>query len=145
MAAADRRREAPFGVSSEGSIALRELAIDSENRTLGFPYVPSPGLLVDTLLVQPRGDLGRFSFVDFGSGKGRVLLVASHYPFHGDQRVVHRPASLSAPARPDRRGRERATAPGSHFGDTPRSRTSGRSNSRSTSRASARRPIRSRR
>ena len=50
MAAADRRREARFGVSSEGSVALHELAIDSESRTLGFPYVPSPGLLVDTLL-----------------------------------------------------------------------------------------------
>ena len=38
-----------------------------------------------------------------------------------------------------------ATRTGSHFGDTPRSRTSGRSNSRSTSRASARRRTRSRR
>jgi hypothetical protein len=82
MAAADRRREAPFGVSSEGRIELRDLAIDSENRTLGFPYVPSPGLLVDTLLFNIEEDLSRFGFIDFGSGKGRVLLVASHYPFH---------------------------------------------------------------
>jgi SAM-dependent methyltransferase len=81
MAAVDRRREARFGVDSEGNIALRELAIESENRTLGFPYVPSPGLLVDTLLSNIEGDFGRFTFVDFGSGKGRVLLVASHYPF----------------------------------------------------------------
>jgi SAM-dependent methyltransferase len=81
MATADHRREARFGVSSEGIIPLRELAIDSENCALGFPYVPSPGLLVDTLLANIGEDLGRFSFVDFGSGKGRVLLVASHYPF----------------------------------------------------------------
>jgi len=79
--AADRRREAPFGVSSEGRVALHELAIDSENRTLGFPYVPSPGRLVDTLLLNIEEDLGRFDFIDVGSGKGRVLLVASHYPF----------------------------------------------------------------
>jgi Methyltransferase domain len=85
MAAADRRREAPFGVSSEGRIALRELAIDSENRALGFPYVPSPGTLVNTLLLNVEEDLARFEFIDFGSGKGRVLLVASHYPF---RRVV---------------------------------------------------------
>jgi hypothetical protein len=39
----------------------------------------------------------------------------------------------------------KAARTGSHFGDTPTSRTSGRSNSRSTSRASARRPSRSRR
>jgi SAM-dependent methyltransferase len=81
MAAADRRREAPFGVNSEGRVALHELAIDSENRTLGFPYVPSPGRLVDTLLFNIDEDLSRFDFIDFGSGKGRVLLAASHYPF----------------------------------------------------------------
>jgi len=81
MAAADRRREAQFGVSSEGRVALHELAIDSQSRTLGFPYVPSPGLLVDTLLFNLDEDLSRFCFIDFGSGKGRVLLVASHYPF----------------------------------------------------------------
>jgi len=60
---------------------LRELTIDSENSTLGFPYVPSPGLLVDTLLGSLDEDLSRFCFVDFGSGKGRVLLVAAHHPF----------------------------------------------------------------
>ena len=81
MAAADRRREAHFGVDSEGNIALGQLAIESENRALGFPYVPSPGLLVDTLLANVGEELNRFSFVDFGSGKGRVLLVAPHYPF----------------------------------------------------------------
>ena len=81
MAAADRRREAPFGVSSDGPVELRELTIDSENRALGFPYVPSPGLLVDTLLGSLDEDLSQFCFVDFGSGKGRVLLVAAHHPF----------------------------------------------------------------
>jgi SAM-dependent methyltransferase len=92
MAIADRRREARFGVSSEGHIALGDLAIDSENRSLGFPYVPSPGLLVDTLLFNIEEDLGRFTFVDFGSGKGRVLLVASHYPFREVVGVEFSPA-----------------------------------------------------
>jgi SAM-dependent methyltransferase len=92
MAAADRRREARSGVSSEGNVALRDLAIDSENRALGFPYVPSPGMLVDILLANLREDLGFFSFVDFGSGKGRVLLVASHYPFREVVGVEFSPA-----------------------------------------------------
>jgi SAM-dependent methyltransferase len=81
MAAADRRREAAFGVSSDGPVELRELTIDSENRALGFSYVPSPGLLVDTLLGSLDEDLSQFCFVDFGSGKGRVLLVAAHHAF----------------------------------------------------------------
>jgi hypothetical protein len=92
MATADRRREARFGVSSEGNIALHELAIESENRTLGFSYVPSPGLLVETLLSNIDEDLGRFTFVDFGSGKGRVLLLASHYPFREVVGVEFSPA-----------------------------------------------------
>src|SRR6476469_5576804 len=66
MAAADRRREAPFGVSSGGAVKLADLTIESENRTLGFAYVPSPGLLVHTLLGSLDEDLSRFCFVDFG-------------------------------------------------------------------------------
>jgi SAM-dependent methyltransferase len=81
MAAADRRREAPFGVDTEGTIELDKLAIADEPRSLGFSYVLSPGLLVDTLILSIDEDLSRFSFIDFGSGKGRVLLVAAHYPF----------------------------------------------------------------
>ena len=81
MQAADRRREAPFGVSSEGRIALHELAIDSENRTLGFLRAVTRQARRHALLLNIEEDLGRFDFIDFGSGKGRVLLVASHYPF----------------------------------------------------------------
>ena len=130
MAAADRRREAQFGVSSEGRVALHELAIDSESRALGFPYVPSPGLLVDTLLFNLEEDLSRFCFIDFGSGKGRVLLVASHYPFRevvGVEfapelhqiaqttststpvpRAAARTSARSAPTRPRSRSRSRS-------------------------------------
>jgi SAM-dependent methyltransferase len=81
MSLADRMREAPFGISTEGVIQLRDLVIVSDNRAVGFPYVPSPGLLVDTLLFNVNEDLSRFSFADFGSGKGRALLVAARYPF----------------------------------------------------------------
>lgn len=82
MALSDRRRERPFGVHTGGGVALDQLAIDSDNRGLGFPYVASPGLVVETLLHNTTDDLSRFTFVDFGSGKGRVLLMASHHPFH---------------------------------------------------------------
>ena len=81
MTMVDRRREAPFGVNTGGAVELTDLAIKSENRSLGFAYVPSPGLLVATLVSSLSEDLSRFAFVDYGSGKGRALLVAAHYPF----------------------------------------------------------------
>jgi predicted RNA methylase len=83
MAMLDRRREASLGVSAAGTIQLDDLSIDSDHRDLGFASVPSPGLLVATMLsnIDREADLRRFAFVDFGSGKGRVLLVAAHFPF----------------------------------------------------------------
>jgi SAM-dependent methyltransferase len=81
MGLSDRRRERPFGIRTGRAVSLDTLAIDSEHRPLGFAYVASPGLLVETLLDNTTDDLSGFSFVDFGSGKGRVLLIASHRPF----------------------------------------------------------------
>src|SRR5260221_10114908 len=40
----------------------------------------TPGAFKQMMTAIPT-DLSRFSFVDFGSGKGRVLLLASHLPF----------------------------------------------------------------
>jgi Methyltransferase domain len=81
MALADRRRERPFGVNTRGAVELDDLAVDSQRRTLGHAYTATPNLLVETLLSNLPADLTAFSFVDFGSGKGRVLLAASHHPF----------------------------------------------------------------
>jgi SAM-dependent methyltransferase len=81
MGRIDHRREAPFGVDTGGVVDLGELAIDSDNRKLGFASDPSPGLLVATLIHSVPEDLSRFKFIDFGSGKGRALLVAAHFRF----------------------------------------------------------------
>jgi SAM-dependent methyltransferase len=44
-------------------------------------YQPSNAKLVWTTLNGLRIDYSLFSFVDFGSGKGRALLVAAEFPF----------------------------------------------------------------
>lgn len=44
-------------------------------------YDPSSAELVRAQLARIRIDYTRFTFIDFGSGKGRVLLVAAELPF----------------------------------------------------------------
>jgi SAM-dependent methyltransferase len=44
-------------------------------------YMPTHPKLVYRILNQLNPKPGRYDFVDFGSGKGRVLLIASQFPF----------------------------------------------------------------
>lgn len=44
-------------------------------------YDPSNPEVVRTLISELQIDYSRFSFIDFGSGKGRALLVAAGFPF----------------------------------------------------------------
>ena len=63
-------------------------AVDWRNRLLGVfhsPYQPTqPELfqeMMTALTASAQIDLADFTFIDFGSGKGRVLLMASDFPF----------------------------------------------------------------
>jgi SAM-dependent methyltransferase len=54
------------------------------NRLLGLfhsPYQPTEPALFHEMLGQLKIDFREFTFVDLGSGKGRVLLMAADYPF----------------------------------------------------------------
>ena len=73
----DRR----YGVDTGGRIEARELRVDSENRTFGARYEPTPPRTFASLMRHLPADLSAYTFVDFGSGKGRVLLLASRYHF----------------------------------------------------------------
>ena len=55
---------------------------DSENWTLGNVYEPTPTLLFDSIFESLEIDFSNYSFVDLGSGKGRVLLMAAQFPFN---------------------------------------------------------------
>ena len=52
---------------------------------LGQPYFASEPWLFKEIMAALPIDMGKFSFVDLGSGKGRALLMAANYPF---QRIV---------------------------------------------------------
>jgi len=70
-----------FHVDTGGEIHLSELDIQSPNSAFGNSYQPSPPKIFFEMLGAidiPHGD---YTFIDFGSGKGLVLLLASNYAF----------------------------------------------------------------
>jgi SAM-dependent methyltransferase len=80
-ARADRRFDRMHGVDTAGTIPLEFLTIRGANRALGNEYVPtSPKSFAFMARYLPRDPSG-YAFIDIGCGKGRVLLLASHYPF----------------------------------------------------------------
>ena len=74
-----------YGVDTSGEISLCELDIDSHNERLGVHYQASPTEECNRVLASLPICYERFTFIDVGAGKGRVLLVASRYPF---QRIL---------------------------------------------------------
>src|SRR5712691_7133679 len=61
-----------------------DVEYDWEYRLLGVlnsPYQPTEPVLFEEMLASIKIDFRNFTFIDLGSGKGRVLLLASDYPF----------------------------------------------------------------
>jgi methyltransferase family protein len=69
--------ERRLGVDTAGEIQLAELGVDAEHRN----HYEASGWL-DLRKILRREEVGPEDvFIDFGSGKGRVVLEASRYPF----------------------------------------------------------------
>ncbi len=78
----DRRFDRKHNVNTSGAIYLRDLDIESENIQFGELYDPFPsGPLKRLLSFLPPKDFSETTFVDLGSGKGRVLFVAARHNF----------------------------------------------------------------
>lgn len=74
----DRR----FGVDTRTSLGRTELEIRNDNVLYVTAYGTIPESLFHTAMEQVKDiDFGTFIFIDFGSGKGRALFMASDYPF----------------------------------------------------------------
>lgn len=77
----DREFDARFGVRTQGTIAPNELRTESDSCVFANEYAPSrPGEFF-RLLGRIKVRYEDFIFVDLGSGKGRVLLMASELSF----------------------------------------------------------------
>lgn len=74
----DRR----FGTDTAGSVASTELGIaDAQVREQAILYLPSPPDVTRWMLRHVDITPSQCTFVDLGCGKGRVVLVASEWPF----------------------------------------------------------------
>jgi hypothetical protein len=74
-----------YQTDTSGSIDLVHLRIRSRNFAFGAGYEGSNPALVRRMMQLVPAELEKFTLVDFGSGKGRVLLIASEFHF---QRIV---------------------------------------------------------
>lgn len=69
------------GVETSTRVHSSDLQIDSPNRICAGGYWPTPPELFKEALSKVTLPYQEFMFIDFGSGKGRVLLLASDCPF----------------------------------------------------------------
>ena len=63
------------------NVQLDKLAIKGGNARHGIFYQPTHPKLLFEVLSALNIDYKHYTFIDLGSGKGRVLLVASEFPF----------------------------------------------------------------
>jgi len=69
------------GLDTQTPILLRDLETWAPAAQHAVHYEGAAIPLVHRIIRNLRTDLRRFTFIDLGSGKGRVLLVAAQYPF----------------------------------------------------------------
>ncbi len=74
-----------MGITSSPVVRLVGLTVRSDNVLLGSTYVATPVSLLRPVLdgLRLRHDFNHadFSFIDFGSGMGRVVLYAARFPY----------------------------------------------------------------
>lgn len=69
------------GIDTAGRALLYRADGPPEANPLYLDYQPTPVRTMRALLRQLDANMGSSTFVDFGSGKGRVLLIASEFSF----------------------------------------------------------------
>jgi SAM-dependent methyltransferase len=73
--------DSKYGLDTQTPIPIRNLETSAPGAQYAIQYEGTAIPLVHRILRQLRTDLSRFTFIDLGSGKGRVLLIAAQYPF----------------------------------------------------------------
>lgn len=69
------------GVQTSGYEKVRSLTLAGSEKS-GFNYLPTrPARAREVLRSLPLSDFSQYSFLDLGSGKGRMLFLAAEFPF----------------------------------------------------------------
>jgi len=78
---ADEQFDRRWGTDTAGTRSVGSLGVESEDSHRLHGYQAAQQDIVDEILAAiPDGPEG-FTFIDYGSGKGRVLLMAALHPF----------------------------------------------------------------
>ena len=77
----DGRFDRRFGTDTSGHASLQQMTIERGSVQEGIWYEPMSTKIFAQIMDDLSINYDEFDFIDFGSGKGRVLLLASSYGF----------------------------------------------------------------
>ena len=78
----DKKFDRKYGTDTSGIVYSGDLSIaDNTVKSNAIFYLSAPRRITKYMIASLDVDYKEFTFVDFGSGKGRVLFVASEFPF----------------------------------------------------------------
>jgi hypothetical protein len=77
----NRRFDRRYRVETAGDIPADFLDVIGENRAHGAAFLSTPIRTLRAAFAELPGDLGDFTFIDIGAGKGRTLLLAATMGF----------------------------------------------------------------
>lgn len=78
----DSNFDRQYCVKTSGYILPNDLDVPREKSNLSSEYEPSSEKVLRFMFDHLPVNLKGFTFIDYGSGMGRVLLIASDYPFN---------------------------------------------------------------
>ncbi len=70
-----------YGTETSGLVDLEDMGVSEEARSHSSDYKPTLPRVFHRVISEMRIRHEDFVFIDYGSGKGRILLLASDYPF----------------------------------------------------------------
>jgi hypothetical protein len=79
--AAERRYDKALGLDTAGEIVGKRLRMTPEAGTQAKGYAGTPPAIAERLIGTVADRARSFTFIDYGAGKGRVVLIAARYPF----------------------------------------------------------------
>jgi SAM-dependent methyltransferase len=75
------RFDTKYDIDTQMPVALADLETTAPGAKFATRYQGSPVAVLHRIIRRLKVDRQRFTFIDLGSGKGRVLLIAAQYPF----------------------------------------------------------------